>query len=173
MGTVALAWRVPDVVGQADDCQIRIVASILENRIRARLRQEMGKTYTPVVGMLSERALAPATLFLRCRIETAPRYVGRVAEAARAVVAELVRDGASPDEVERARLPLLREGEENRSSNGWWIGVLSDAQSKPQYIEGLGELQQTLAAVTVAELNGMVRFLLAKERMCELTVLPE
>lgn len=173
VGTVALAWWLPDVVGQADDCQLRLLARILEDRIRVRLRQEMGKSYTPVVGMLSERALTPATLFLRCRIETAPRYLGPVAAAAKAVVAELVRSGASADELERARLPLLREGEENRSSNVWWLSVLGEAQSKPQYSEGIGERAQILAAVTVAELNTMARFLLAKERMCELVVQPE
>ncbi len=126
-----------------------------------------------MVGLLAERALTPATLFLRCRIETAPRYLGRVAEAAKAVVAELARDGATADEVERARLPLLREGEENRSRNPWWIGVLGEAQSKPQYIEGIGTQQQTLAAVTVDEINMIGRLLLAKERTCELVVLPE
>ena len=173
VGSVVLAWRMPDVVGQADDCQLRILASILSDRVRVRLRQEMGKTYTPVVGLLAERALTPATLFLRCRIETAPRYLGRVAEAAKAVVAELARDGATADEVERARLPLLREGEENRSRNPWWIGVLGEAQSKPQYIEGIGTQQQTLAAVTVDEINMIGRLLLAKERTCELVVLPE
>lgn len=173
VGTVALAWRLPDVVGQTDDCQLRLLARILEDRIRVRLRQEMGKTYTPVVGLLSERALAPATLFLRCRVETAPRYVRRVGEAAQAVVAELLLDGVTVDEVERARLPLLREGEENRASNIWWLFVLSDAQSKPQYLDGVAEQQQILAAVTVPELNAMARVLLAKDRLCELQVLPE
>lgn len=173
VGTVALAWRLPDVVGQTDDCQLRLLARILEDRIRVRLRQEMGKTYTPVVGLLSERALAPATLFLRCRVETAPKYVRRVGEAAQAVVAELWRDGATAEELERARLPLLREGEENRASNTWWLFVLSDAQSKPQYLEGVAEQQQILAAVTGAEVNAMARVLLAKERLCELEVLPE
>ena len=74
-----LAWRMPDVVGQADDCQLRILASILSDRVRVRLRQEMGKTYTPAIGLLAERALSPALLFLRCRIETAPRQIERVA----------------------------------------------------------------------------------------------
>jgi len=173
VGTAILAWRQPDVVGQVDDCQMRLLGRVLEDRIRVRLRQEMGKTYSPVVGLLSERALAPATLFLRCRIETDPRSVDRVAEAAKAVVAELVRDGVTAEEIERARLPLLREGEEERASNTWWLGVLSEAQAKPQYIEGLGDQEQILAAVTAGELDALARVLLAKERLCELEVLPE
>ncbi len=173
VGTVALAWRLADVVGQTDDCQLRLLARILEDRIRVRLRQEMGKTYSPVVGLLSERALAPATLFLRCRVETAPQYLHRVAEAAEAVVAELVRTGATPEELQRERLALQHEGEENRASNIWWLFVLGEAQSKPQYLDGMGEQQQILAAVTLEELNAMARVLLAKERLVELTVLPE
>ena len=40
-------------------------------------------------------------------------------------------------------------------------------------INYIAEQQQILAAVTGAEVNAMARVLLAKERLCELEVLPE
>jgi zinc protease len=173
IGSVALAWPLPDVVGQEDDCRLRLLAEVLDDRIRVRLRQEMGKTYSPVVGLMAERALAPAMLYLRCRIETAPRQVGVVAEAAKQVVAALVAGGFSDEELERARLPLIRAAEENAVSNKWWLATLSDAQTKPQFVEGQADQKRILQAVTRAELESLARLLFAPDRLCELRVMPE
>lgn len=173
VGTVALAWRLPDVVGQEDDCRMRLLASVLEDRIRVRLRQEMGKTYTPVVGLLSERALAPAMLFLRCRIETAPKEIARVSEAAKLVVADLVRSGLTAEELERARLPLVRQAEDNTTNNLWWVTALGDAQSKPQFAVGQGEQRQILNAVTREELDTLAHLLFAPGRLVEVRAVPE
>ncbi len=173
VASLALAWRLPDVVGQRDDCHMRLLASLVEDRLRVRLRQEMGKTYTPVVGVLSERALAPAMLYLRCRVETAPRHLERVAEAARQAVAGLVRDGITEEELERARLPLIRAAEDSATSNGWWLGVLGEAQGKPQYIEEQGDQRQILQAATREDLQALAALLFAPERLCELRVVPE
>lgn len=173
VASVALAWRLPDVVGQRDDCHMRLLASLVEDRLRVRLRQQMGKTYTPVVGVLSERALTPAMLYLRCRVETAPRHLERVAEAARQAIAELVRDGISDEELERARLPLIRAAEDSATSNVWWLGVLGEAQTKPQYIEEQGNQRQIFQMATREDLQALARLLFAPDRLCELRVVPE
>lgn len=173
LGSVALAWPLPDVVGQEDDCRLRLLAAVLEDRIRVRLRQEMGKTYSPVVGLMAERALAPAMLYLRCRVETAPRQVGQVATAAKQVVAALAEAGFTDEELERARLPLIRAAEENAVSNKWWLTTLSEAQSKPQFVVGQADQKRILQAVTRAELESLARLLFAPDRLCELRVLPD
>ena len=173
VGSVALAWRLYDVVGPDDDCRMRLLAGVLEDRMRVRLRQEMGKTYTPAIGLLAERALSPALLFLRCRIETAPRQIDRVAEAAKAVVDELVRSGITEEELERARLPLVRQMEENATSNAWWLFALDEAQSKPQFVEGQGRQKEIYNSITRAELDALARLLFSPDRMCEVRAVPE
>jgi len=173
VGSVALAWRLYDVVGPDDDCRMSLLGGVLEDRIRVRLRQEMGKAYTPVVGLMAERALAPALLFLRCRIETAPRQIDRVSEAAKAVVDDLVRNGISDDELERARLPLVRQAEENATSNAWWVFALDSAQSQPQFFEGQGRQREIYTSITRAELESLARLLFATDQMCEVRALPE
>jgi len=173
VASVALAWQLYDVVGLEDDCRMRLLAGVLEDRIRVRLRQEMGKTYTPVVGLMAERALSPALLFLRCRIETAPRQIERVSEAAKAVVDELVRKGITAEELERARVPLMRQAEENATSNAWWLFALDEAQTKPQFVEGQGRQKEIYSAITRAELNDLARLLFSPERLCEVVALPE
>lgn len=173
VASVALAWQLYDVVGLEDDCRLRLLAGVLEDRIRVRLRQEMGKTYTPSVGLMTERALSPALLFLRCRIETEPRQVERVSEATKMVVDDIVRNGISADELERARVPLVRQAEENVTSNSWWLFALDEAQTKPQFVEGQGRQKEIYRAITRAELNDLARLLFSPERLCEVVALPE
>jgi zinc protease len=173
VASVALAWHLYDVVGLEDDCRMRLLASVLEDRIRVRLRQEMGKTYTPVVGLMAERALSPALLFLRCRIETAPRQIERVSEAAKAVVDELLRSGITAEELERAREPLVRQAEENATSNSWWLFALDEAQTKPQFVEGQGRQRDIYGSITRAELDELARLLFSPDRLCEVQALPE
>lgn len=173
VASVALAWRLPDVVGQEDDCRLQLLAGVLEDRVRGRLRREMGKTYSPAVALQADRALMPALLYVRCRVETEPRQLERVAAAAKAVVAELVRDGPTADELERARQPLIRAAEDNAVSNAWWLQVLGEAQSKPQFLAGQGERVQILRAATTEELAALARLLFAPERLCEVRALPQ
>ncbi len=173
VGSVVLAWRLPDVVGQADDCRMRLLAAVLEDRIRVRLRREMGRTYSPSVGLLAERALAPAMLILRCRVETAPRDLERVAVATNAVVADLVRGGVGAEELERARGPLVRQSTDNLSSNQWWMSVLDEAQTKPQYLAQQGEQASLYGEIGARELDELGRLLFATDRRCELLVRPE
>jgi zinc protease len=112
-------------------------------------------------------------LFLRCRIETAPKQIPRVADAAKAVVADLVRQGISEEELERARLPLVRQAEDNATSNLWWVTALGDAQSKPQFVEGQGRQKQIFQSVGREELEGLARLLFAPERLVEVRAVPE
>jgi hypothetical protein len=75
------------------------------------------------------------------------------------VVDELVRKGITAEELERARVPLMRQAEENATSNAWWLFALDEAQTKPQFVEGQGRQKEIYSAITRAELNDLARLL--------------
>ena len=86
---------------------------------------------------------------------------------------ELVRSGITDEELERARLPLVRQMEENATSNAWWLFALDEAQSKPQFVEGQGRQKEIYNSITRAELDALARLLFSPDRMCEVRAVPE
>jgi zinc protease len=118
-------------------------------------------------------ALVPATWVLECRAESAPRHVGRVARAMHQAIDRLTRDGILPDELARAREPLVREAETQLASNAWWLDQLAAAQSKPQFLAGTTDRGRLYQATTAESLNALARSLFLKDRCCELRVIPK
>jgi zinc protease len=173
VGSVAMGWTMPNEAGAADDCRFALLEEILLSRLRQRLRQELGETYSPQVGTLALRALQPATLVLHARVETAPRHVNRVAKAMRQVVEKLAREGATNDELERARQPKIGSLETSSATNEEWLNLLQTAQSKPHFISPPAERLAQYRAASLQEINTLARTLLVANRCCEIVATPK
>ena len=173
VSSVALAWPMLDQPGYADDCHFALLAHIVEDRLRLRLREEMGETYAPSIVALKKTALTPTNWIFACRAETAPRHANRVAKAMRQAIDTLVREGVTPDELERARQPLEQETEAGLKNNGWWLATLSEGQSKPQFTPGVADRVRLYRTATIDDINACARALLVKDRCCEFQVKPE
>jgi zinc protease len=115
---------------------MRALASILEVRLRERLREELGGTYS--VGTSGGYDDIPE-----------PRYTFQIqfgadpdrAEELRAAVFEeielLKAEGPSPLDVEKAVESARRSWETDLESNGWWAGQLTAAAERgldPAYL---------------------------------------
>jgi zinc protease len=173
LAVVSLAWPAPGVVKYSERFRGHIVASILGDRIRRKLRMEMGETYAPSATFAWNDAFTPAPVYLTCDVEAAPDRVAGVAEAIRAVAETLVRDGATEEEFERARRPLVRETEMGLRDNGWWLDGIAVAQSMPGYAEGWARALTDYRTATLDEINGLIRRVMVKENECSLIVVPK
>lgn len=170
VAVVALAWPVPEATAVSAQFRLRLLSEILEERITRKLRAEMGETYSPSVSVEGADAISPAGPVLRCSVEADPARVGRVAAAAREVVAVLAREGATVEEFERARGPQVRQTESGLRNNAWWLDLVVAAQSNPAYGEGWARAVEEYQAATLSEINALARSVLAADRLCQLVV---
>jgi zinc protease len=167
-----LAWAAPDVVSVEGRAQAAILASLLHQRLRTKLREEMGETYSPETAFKFNDLYLPSPTALSASIEAAPDRVAAVAGAARKTAEVLGHDGASAEEFERARQPLVFTEETNRRTNDWWLDLLETAQSRPAAArEKLATLANYRNA-TVGQINALARRLLTDERCSQVLAVP-
>lgn len=173
LAVVALAWPAATDLPYRERFRGAILAAILRERLRQKVRLEMGETYSVGAGFESHDVLKPQPSFLSCTVEAVPDRTERVLAAAREVAAKLARDGATPEELERVRQPYLRSVEAGLRNNEWLLDEISVAQSNPPYAEGWARAWDEYQATTLAEINALAQRVIVKERESQLIVKPK
>jgi zinc protease len=168
----ALAWPAPEAGMFPERLRGNILAAILEDRLRLKLRVELGETYSPTTMFDWDSAFMPSPTTLKCFIETAPTRAVQVAALARDVAEKLAREGATLDEFERARHPLISGIQSDLRDNAWLLSKLETAQSFPAESEGWVQALQIYQSATLDEVNTLARRVLARERMCQVSAQP-
>jgi zinc protease len=154
----ALAWcfPAPDAADYRTERRCFLLAAILEERVRQRLREELGSAYAPNAAFISYDALPKCGYFMIY----AEVDADRAPEAAAALRKEFdaLRDkGITDDEFLRVKTPFLRERTDHLRSNGYWgHTVLLDAQERPYRLEAALNRHADTAAITRSEVQSLL-----------------
>lgn len=172
-GLVTVYWPTTDGREAPRSRRYNLLAAVLADRLRVKLREEMGGTYSPSANSAASDTI-PGYGYFTSSIDVAPEMADRVRDALLAEAASLARDGVNADELERARRPLLTGLRESVRSNGYWLSaVLSRAQSEPQVLDWARTREADIAAITPAELSTLAKTYLTPERASSVIVLPK
>ena len=79
----------------------------------------------------------------------------------------------SQDELDRAKKPKLEGIEKDRQSNGYWIGVLSGAQTDGYSLTAERSRLAQIAKITPADIQKLAKTYLTPEKAWRLQVVPE
>ena len=133
-GLALFYWPTTDGRDAHTSRRLGLLASVVTDRMRLRLREEMGGTYSP-----SARSVASDTFpgygYLTSGIDIDPAAADKIAEAVTALSAELHQQGVTEDELTRAKRPALTSIRESARSNAYWLNsVLARAQERPEVL---------------------------------------
>jgi zinc protease len=103
--------------------EIRILASVLESRLREVVREEMSGTYGVTVGRSYELFPEPS-YSLSIGFGSDPERVEELVDAIMAEIRDLQASGPSQEAVEAAKEQERRTKETNLQENGWWAAQL-------------------------------------------------
>lgn len=171
-GLVALYWPTSDGLDPRRGRRLSLLAGIYSDRLRLKIREEMGGSYSPRAQSNASDTYAGYG-YLTTQIDVAPAEADRVAEAAIALADGLARHGVTEEELNRARQPALTAARDSARSNTYWLGsVLAQAQGKPEVLDWARTRQSDLEAITTAELSELARQYLGREHVSRATVLP-
>ena len=171
-GLALFYWPTTDGRDAHTSRRLSLLASVVTDRMRLRLREEMGGTYSP-----SARSVASDTFpgygYLTSGIDIDPAAADKIAEAVTALSAELHLQGVTEDELTRAKRPALTSIRESARSNAYWLNsVLARAQERPEVLAWARNREADMAGITKAEMDQLARTYLDPSRLSRAVIVP-
>ena len=133
--------------------QCNLLGEILSDRVRKKIREELGESYSPrVVSMMSDTWTGYGQMMAMMSAES--KDAKKLGSIAREIAAELAAKGANADELDRARKPLLTAMEEQQRNNTWWLNtIVGPCQSRPERIEWARSMIGDYTSISLDDLN--------------------
>jgi len=156
---VALAWfcPVPDLEGVHHERRCRLLADLLGERLRVRLREELGAAYGCEADFVQFDGF-PTLSYFALYTAVAPDHARRADRLIQDEIEALRKKHFTDDEFDRVKLPFLRRREEDLRSNGYWsYTVLRDAQQRPDRLTAARDRTADVAAIKRGDLEALAK----------------
>lgn len=171
-GTVQLFWPATDNRDVHLARRLALLGSVLNDRLRVKIREEMGDTYSPDAGAsLSDTYRGYGHILAEATV--APDKARAVADAMKAAATSLFENGVTEEELIRAKQPALTSIKQSLRTNPYWLGnVLAAAQEQPQRLDWARTRLSETEAITAAELSALAKQYLDPTKVSEFISLP-
>ena len=134
---------------------LTLLREVMAAALRKEVRERLGLTYTPSVGLASDRGGDQGALSVA--VYTSPAQVDRVVEVVRGVADRLAKDGVTPEALERVRRPLMEETARRTESNAWWLTVLDGSWAFPYKLEQQRTWLRDYTTISAAEVSAAAK----------------
>lgn len=168
---IACYWPAPDMKDIHEERRCRLLSRVLSDRLRVRLREELGTAYSPAAGFITTDGFAKLNYFT-LYAEVDPNFTKRALQIIQREALALATSGPEEDEFVRAHQPYLHAMSDDRRTNVYWGStVLLDAQSNPIRLTSARDRSEDIAAITRPELAKLAkRYLSSKNAFTFITV---
>ncbi len=169
-GSVTMLFIAERGSDQLTDIELVVLRHVLSARLRDRLREALGATYSPSTSIASAEE-PDALIETIVEVTGDPDRLPEIVEETLAVMADLRSGGITEDEAARAREQVRRDVE--LLSNGFWIDQLLYAATHPGVtVPTVDQRIRAASSVTVAELTALAQEVLVDERYIVVNLVP-
>jgi zinc protease len=172
---VAVAlWKTSGIRGNIREFRrLNLLASILGDRLREEIRENLGASYSPDAGADGSEALDDFGFLVTNSIGK-PEDMAKLLETMLQLADELALKGASADELDRALKPTLGMLDKTLRDNSYWLGtVMSRSQQEPERLELARTRDADYRSITLKEVNGLAAKYLPKSNALKVTIKPK
>jgi zinc protease len=161
---IRIAWPTSDYYDIGRTRRLGMLAQVIDERMRVRIREELGDAYSPFAFRFASEVYAGYG-YLLAQVGVAPEK----AEEARAALLEIAKDlagkGVEADLLERVRLPILKSITTQRQQNQYWLGsVFERAATQPFRVDWAGTMESDYAGMTADELSALAKQYLVNDQ---------
>ncbi len=170
---VALYWPTDDGMNVQVDRRLRVLGNILGDRLRLKIREELGDSYSPNAGSNTSQTYEGYG-WIQASVTVDPKEAKRVTKVVMDLAHELAKKGTNEDELTRAVNPILTGLRESSRTNSYWLGaVLSRTQEQPQRLDWARSRYDDNESITVEEINELAEHYLNKSQVFQVISRPE
>ena len=167
-----IAYPTTDGIDPTDRRSLSVLNTVVNDRLRLEVRERLGAAYSPGSGLQSSSVL-PGVGLLFVQAMSDPDKVDTLVEACLAVGDSLATDGVTEEELERLREPILKRRRDSKRTNGYWMGVLSRAQSDAGHLDEVRSADAFYETVQAADVSAYAARYLARDKASVLIVNPQ
>jgi zinc protease len=158
-GQAEIAWYfpVPDLADVHQERRCRLLAAIIADRLRVRLREELGAAYAPAANFMETEGF-PAFSYFLVYADVDTSQATRAAQIIKREIVSLQASGLSADEFQRAYQPFVRQYDDSLRNNGYWCEtVLADAQQRPKRLVAARDRKSDVGSITLTEIETLAQ----------------
>lgn len=169
---ILCAWPTTDGIDFVKECQLQVLSSVLGDRVRVKVREELGAAYSPKVYSFSSEAL-PGYGFIGAEMIVEPRQAADVAATVATIGAELKDGQITADEFDRAIKPQLGNVSQAATNNYYWRAVLAQSQARPALLDSARTLEKVYQSITKDDIEKLAKEYLGKDQATIVTLTPD
>lgn len=165
-------WPVADHEETLTDRRLRVLAQVLKLELNEVLREEEGATYSPSA-FTSLPDSTPTWGYVGVSIEASPDELERLTQLIEDVAAKIADDGVAADTFDRAIKPTLENLETSLESNSYWLGVIDEAQGRPETLDLHRTRDAAYQSMTAGDVSAVARGVFIPAAAIRVHVKPE
>lgn len=170
--SVRLYWPTDDALEVRRTRRLHLLAAILTDRLRVKVREELGGSYSPQAENIGSDTF-PGYGYMVASIDVAPDAAEKISNLVVDLADELAQKGVTDDQLQRAREPLLTAYKESLRSNNYWLSVIGQAQEKPEMLDWARTRSADVSSITASEISVFAKKYLGRDRVSRATISPE
>ena len=152
--------------------RLSVLSSILSNRMREKIREELGEAYSPYAGFQPSDTYKDLGYLLAVS-PGKPEQAERVGKIIIEIGDKLAKEGATQDELTRALEPRLSELKKSLRQNSYWLStVMSQSQEQPYRLDWARNRDTDYAAINLSEINTLAKKYLGKDNTLRFEIIP-
>ncbi|MCB1277318.1 insulinase family protein [Prosthecobacter sp.] len=165
-------WPTADMSDIQRTRRLTLLGSVLDDRLRIKVREELGDTYSPAcyhVGSDTFTGYGYMTTMIECKPELAESLTKLVIEIGDKLAAGPITD----DEFDRAIKPMLAQIEQMRRDNRYWsMNVLRCCQEHPERLNWARSFISDFANIKKDEVQELAKEYLGAKRAVSADIIP-
>lgn len=164
-------WPTPDASNTVRSRRINILRKVFQRRVIEVIREQEATTYSPGVGSYSDRTFPDyGYLFVTLSIE--PKNISAMIAKIHEIAANFQKMNFTQDEFDRAIKPVIEKLDSSLESNGFWLGVLSKAQSGGKGIDNFRTREQTYTDMKLSDIKPLAAEIFRRENAFHVQIVP-
>ncbi|MBM7048963.1 MULTISPECIES: pitrilysin family protein [Rhizobium] len=148
-----------------------VTGAIFRNRLIDQFRVAEGATYSPQGDVDLSRSI-PGYGFAYVYVETVPAKVDHFFDLVDKISADLRDRDVSPDELTRAKAPIVEEIKRSQQTNSYWLESLHGAQTDARRLARIRGNINGYQAVTAQDVRSIATSYLKSETSWRMKILP-
>ena len=165
-------WPAPDGRDVTTSRRVSMIAQLFKLRLTEVMREEEGASYSPSAFSYSPR-IYPDYGYIGASLELDPKDIDRISAKVDEIAAEFRAGEFDEAILERAIKPVRERIETSLESNGYWMNVISEAQSDPERLDRHRSRYKAYQNMTIKELQSLAATLFDPKDAYRVQVLPE